>query len=86
MVICQNLLQWEKKLLDPEKLLLDKYDDNSSRGWVLEVHLEYPRELQEFHNDYPLVPDIVDIKRNLSSNSHLKIDGHYDISIGKVKN
>ena len=32
MVICQNLLQWEKKLLDPEKLLLDKYDDNSSRG------------------------------------------------------
>ena len=49
--ICQNLLQWEEELVDPEKFLLDKYDDNSSRGCGLEVHLEYPKKSQELHND-----------------------------------
>ena len=27
------------------------------KGCVLEVDLEYPKELRELHNDYPLAPD-----------------------------
>ena len=39
----------------------DKFDvnfikQNSSNVYVLEVDLEYPDELHELHNDYPLVP------------------------------
>ena len=34
---------------------MNKY--NSSKGCVLEVDLEYPKELPELHNDYPLAPD-----------------------------
>ena len=34
---------------------LGKYDDNSSRGCILEVDLlSYPKELRELHNYYPL--------------------------------
>ena len=40
------------KQLDPIKFNLDKHDDDSSRGCVLEVDLEYPKELYEFPNDY----------------------------------
>ena len=36
---------------------LTKYTGNSSKGYVLEVDLEYPKELQELHNNYPLAPD-----------------------------
>ena len=25
--------------------------------WILEVDLEYPKELHKLHNDYPLAPD-----------------------------
>ena len=45
------------KWIDPKEFDLNKYTSNSSKGCVLEVDLEYPKELQELHNDYPLAPD-----------------------------
>ena len=33
------------------------YNENSSRGSVLEVDLEYHKELHELGNDYPLALD-----------------------------
>ena len=41
----------------PEEFGLNKYTSNSSKGGVLEVDLEYPKELHNLHNDYPLAPD-----------------------------
>ena len=39
-----------------------KINSNSSKGCVLEVDLEYPKELRELYNDYPLPPDKIEIK------------------------
>ena len=33
------------------------YKYTSSKGCVLEVNLEYPKELRELHHDYPLALD-----------------------------
>ena len=53
-----NLFQQvEIKWLHPENFSLSKYDDNSYRGCILEVDLEYPKKLHELHNDNLLVPD-----------------------------
>ena len=41
------------KRIDPKEFGLNKYTSNSSKGCVLEVDLEYPKELQELHSDYP---------------------------------
>ena len=35
---------------------LNKYTSNKSKGCVLEVDLEYPKELWELHNYYHLAP------------------------------
>ena len=35
------------KWIDPKEFDLNKYASNSSKGCVLEVDLEYPKELQE---------------------------------------
>ena len=63
----------------------NKYISNSSKGCVLEVDLEYPKELQELHNDYPLAPGKIEIKRELLSSYRLIIADFYNIPIGNVK-
>ena len=73
------------KWIDPKEFDLNKYTSNSSKGCVLEVDLEYPKELQELHNDYPLAPDKIEIKREMLPDYQLKIADHYNITIGNVK-
>ena len=53
---------------------MNKYTWNNSRECVLEVGLEYLKELRELHNDYPLPPDKIEIKKNrcwLATNQRL---------------
>jgi len=45
---------WER-VMPTEKQILNKKED-VKRGWILEVDLEYPAELHEEHNSYPLAP------------------------------
>ena len=73
------------KWIDPKEFGLNKYTNNNSKECVLEVDLEYPKELQELHNDYPLAPDKTEIKGETSSEYQLKIAGLYNVPIGYVK-
>ena len=67
------------------KFNLYKYDDNSSRGFVLGIDPEYAAELHNLHNDYPLAPDKLEIKTKMLSDYQLKIADDYNVSIGSVK-
>ena len=63
---------------------MNKYTSNSSKGCVLEVDLEYPEELRELHNGYPLAPE-KKIKREILPEYQLKISDLYNILTGNVK-
>ena len=73
------------KWIDPKELDLNKYTSNSSKEWVHEVDLEYPKELKELHNDYPLAPDEIEVKREMLCNYQVKIADLYNIPICNVK-
>ena len=45
------------KWINSKEFDLNKHTSNSSKGCVLEVDLEYPRELRKLHNGYSLAPD-----------------------------
>ena len=73
------------KWLDPKTFGLNTYTNNNSKGCVLEVNLEYPKELRELRNDYALAPDKIEIEREMLSDYQLKIADHYNIQIDNVK-
>ena len=69
---------------------IDKFDmsinDKSSIGYFLEVDLEYPDELHELHNDFPLDPEKVAVSNDMMSKYCKIIADKYQIKIGDVKN
>ena len=73
------------KWINPKEFDLNKYTSNCSKGCVLEVDLECPKELRGLHNDYLLAPDKIEIKRGMLSDYQLKITDLYNIPIGNVK-
>ena len=74
------------KWIDPKEFDLNKYTNNSSKGCVLEIDLEYPKELHELHSDYPLVPDEIEIKREMLSEYQLNTADLYNIRFNNVIN
>ena len=66
------------------KINLADYKDDSKKGLILEVDLEYPEELHDIHNDYPLGPDKVKVTDNMLSNYCKNIQKKFNISTGLV--
>ena len=75
-----------KWLSDEElnKVDLGKCKDDSKEGLVLEVDFEYPSDLHELHNDYPLAPEKIKVSKDMSSEYCNKISEKYKIPFGMV--
>ena len=65
-------------------LNLAKYEEDSNKGLILEVDLEYPEDLHDVHNDYPLAAEKVKVTENMLSDYSQKIAKKYKISTGLV--
>ena len=51
-----NNFKWVEDLLKFNESFIKNYDENSDEGYILEVDVEYPKELFNFHKDLPFLP------------------------------
>ena len=65
-------------------LNLAKYQEDSNKGLILEVDLEYTEGLHYLHNDYPLAAEKVKVTDDMLSGYSNKIAEKYKISTGLV--
>ena len=68
-----------------DKIDLNKYNEESKKGLILEVDLKYPKDLHDLHNDYPLAPEKIKVKKEMLSNYCETIRSKYNISTGLVE-
>ena len=73
------------QLIDLKEFYLNKQIINSLKGCVLEVTPEYPKELRKLHNDYPLAPVEIEIKREILSEYQLKTADLQNVPFGNIK-
>ena len=81
----RNFPRGEFIWMDAKEFDTNECSSNSSKVCVLEVEVKYPKELHGLHNDYPLTPDKIEIKKEILSNYQLKIPDFYNIPMGNIK-
>ena len=67
-----------------DKIDLTKYKEDSDKGIILEVDLEYPEELHDLHNDYPLAAEKIKETKKMLSPYCEEIRDKFKISTGLV--
>ena len=74
---------WKRVMPTEEQIM--KMKPNSKKGWILEVDLEYPQELHDTHNDYPLAPEKKAIRIDQMSEYQEQMINDLQIDLGRRK-
>ena len=86
--INHSLLYCDFKLLAKKEInefCLDSISENNTIGYILEVDLEYCKELHDSNNDYTVCPEKFEISPNMMSKYCSDIANKYGINVGGVK-
>ena len=51
-----NGFKWIKNVMEIDEKFVKNYDEDSDKGYILEVDVKYPRKLHDLHSDLPFLP------------------------------
>ena len=79
LAMCKKLpyddFKWYYGRMDEKRVM--KYSDDDDIGYILEVDLDYPKELHDLHKDYPLAPEIMCVNESMLSQAQKDIHKYY---------
>ena len=55
--------KWKTVMSTFDKKFMENYDENSNKGYTLEVDIEYPKNLHDLHIDLTFLPERMKINK-----------------------
>ena len=51
-----NNFKWVEDMSRTNEEFIKNYNENSSKGYILEVDVKYPKKVHDLHSDLPFLP------------------------------
>ena len=87
--MCKKLpvrdFKWLDNLLMFTEEFIKNYDENGDKGYILEVHVEYPKKLRSVHSDLPFLPERMKINKCEKLVCYIRNKENYIIHISSLK-
>ena len=61
-----NNFEWVKNIFKFIEKFITNYDENSDKGYILKVDVEYPKNLHDLHNDLPFLLEYLEQKEKMT--------------------
>ena len=79
------VLNGKKDILKFNEDFIKNYDGVSDKGYILEVDVEYPKSLHDFHSDLPFLPERMKINKCSKLVYNLYDKNNYVVHIRSLK-
>ena len=80
-----NGFKWVRNLSTFNERFIKNCDENSNKGYFLEVDVEYPKNFFILHSDFPFLPERKEIKNCDKLLSNIQVKENYVVHIGALK-
>ena len=77
--------KWVNDISKMDEDFVKDYDKNGNKGYILEVDLDYPNKLQNFHSDLPFLPERMVINNTKKLVYNLNDKKNYVVHINVLK-
>ena len=77
--------KWKKNMSNFTEEFIKNYDEDSDKGYILEVDLKYPTKLHDLHRDLPLLPERMKIDKCKKPVCNLYYKKNYVVHIRSLK-
>ena len=76
---------WDEDITKYTEDYIHQLSDTAPEGCMLEVDLEYPPELHDRHDQYPLAPEHLEVNGTMLSEDQRQMVSDFDVKTGGAK-